>query len=134
MATNLDSFEILLNRQNGMYYSGEQIIGKVVYKVNQRFKINEVRLIAFGNSYCEWTETNSKSKDSSSETYSGLEEHYKNEVIFLTKIDDKTDLYLEEGQYSHLFQTSLLSNLPSSFHSENARIRYGFVATIQVNE
>ena len=53
MANQLN-FVILLNRENAIYTSGEEVSGKVQLKITERMKINGIFLQFKGDAHVRW--------------------------------------------------------------------------------
>lgn len=51
---NLDNFEIHLSRQNGVFYSGEEISGNLLIRSRNRHKINAIYLEFKGEACVDW--------------------------------------------------------------------------------
>ena len=43
-----DYFRIVLDKPNGIYFPGECLTGKVMFKANERIKINGVKILVEG--------------------------------------------------------------------------------------
>ena len=77
------------------------------------------------------TQNNSGNTRTNTEYYSAHDKCFRFSMPFISK-QGSQDLFLEPGDYSFPFQIQLPSNLPTSFESSNARIRYSLTSTIDI--
>ena len=47
-------FFIKLDKEIGVYFSGETITGTLNYQINERLKVNKVKLVASGDAHVHW--------------------------------------------------------------------------------
>ena len=50
----IDYFSIVLNKQYPIYFSGETVNGNINLKINERIKINSVKMAIFGIAKVHW--------------------------------------------------------------------------------
>lgn len=134
----VSSFAIFLDKSRPIFYPGESISGKLSFQVKERLKVSHVGLVAIGDAYCQWENDSKPKKTKKNKTAPstgnyGYELFYKFEHVFVSKKKDDKEFYLEPGDYSHDFRIFLPPVLPSSYENPNARIRYEFIGTIQLD-
>ena len=50
----IELFSIVLKKPNGIYFTGEPIVGNVKLRVNEKFKLNFIKLHALGFGSIHW--------------------------------------------------------------------------------
>ena len=119
----VDSFQILLEKLNKIYTAGEVVKGKLVVKISERLKINDLSLILKGEGRVHWTERRKSGKNSHTVAYYAGEDYAYSKLVFLAK-QANDDCYIEVGEQSFPFEFQLSKTLPISFEHIHARVRY----------
>lgn len=140
----IDYLTISLSKKHAIYFPGEVLHGTISYRVSERLKINQLKLIAEGDTHVHWNDVSGSGRNRMTKTHKSFEKYFRFEIVILSKStatststttnhgDNVMDLYLEVGTHSHPFQIHLPANLPTSFEHQHGRIRYWCMAKICV--
>jgi hypothetical protein len=122
---------IRLERKKAVFSSGDIINGSLSFKINERIKLNSLKLFIMGES-----EYFVSSKEHYSRTYGEkrvFEENVK-DFIFIIPKDKYADTFsLNEGDYSYQFQMQLPDDLPNSLKHEKAETKYYLKVVFDLN-
>ena len=120
------------NESNSVYYCGEHLTGKIqIDVIEERFKINGIKLLFSGSGKVSWDETKKTPKNRLNKTLSSLEEYINVKRYLVENLNNK-DLYLDVGHYEYPFDILLQNNLPTSFEHMYGNIRYKLLAVIDL--
>jgi hypothetical protein len=123
--SKVECIKLNLERQNGVYFADETIIGSIYMKVNAQTKINNLKLYLNGGGFCHWKE--------GKKTYMGFEKIMNLNVNILpNEYYNSTNIILEPGEYNYKFEIKLPEKLPSSFYHMFGRIKYEMKATLDI--
>ncbi|XP_022129874.2 arrestin domain-containing protein 17 [Pieris rapae] len=118
---------ITLNSDNGSYFSGQTVYGKLVFSQD---KIKKFRgIYAKFKGYCKihWTtqhsRRNSQGKSESYTVHHESYEEYINHKAFLIG-GERGEVELQPGKYEFPFEFQLPGNCPSSFEGTVGHVRY----------
>ena len=138
-------FKILFDKKEPIYFVGETLVGKISIGIQERLKINSIFLHIEGETNVHWTEevtittknrTNHGSGHStrighhSTDHFKGHEKHFSFKIVLIH--EQKSDMYLEVGEFTYPFKVNLPDALPTSFEHQNARTRYCIHASIDI--
>ncbi|CAF0904985.1 unnamed protein product [Brachionus calyciflorus] len=127
----IDYFTITLQKQNAIYMSSENLRGTLSLRVNERLKINSVKMLISGGARVHWSESHGSGKNRRTVHYSAYEKYLNFDLVFLSK-QPNSDLYLEIGDYSYPFDIVLPPNLPTSFEHTVGQVRYSLYGTVDI--
>ncbi len=113
------------------YMAGSFIYGKIDFFLNERVKINFIKVRLVGEGKVHWTEMKGNGRLESTQTFNGNEIYIDVVVQVLAKRNGE-DMYLEKGKYCFPFEIRLPDNLPTSIEDANGRIRYVLSATASI--
>ncbi|RMZ97900.1 arrestin domain-containing 3-like [Brachionus plicatilis] len=116
-------FSIVFDKETPIFSGGETLKGVLRLSVNERLKINSVKLRIKGKAKVQWTHGEATYRD---------KEKYIDETLFFMKKDPGKDLFIESENYTFPFQFKLPENLPTSFEHLNGRIRYSIKGTVDI--
>ncbi|KAL7295316.1 arrestin domain-containing protein 17-like [Trichogramma pretiosum] len=128
----LQEFQIRLDRSSGIYLPGEEVTGKVIFKLTAPKRIKELRIESQGESKVHWT----KHRQIKSSAHAGDREHFKGEERYYTVAsrllysEDAETTTLEVGNHIYYFSFQLPKNLPCSFEHRTGYVRYTIKAII----
>lgn len=107
---------------NGMYFTGQMVKGRAVIHVTEAIPFKGIQLRVRGYAKVRWTENNSSSDSSSTDTYFDEIQYFDSVTECIdTKGLEQT---LNSGTYSYNFACILPTECPSSFEGTFGRIRY----------
>ena len=136
----IDYLTISLSKKHAIYFPGEVLHGTISFKVSERLKINQLTLIAEGDTNVHWNEISGSGRNRMTKTHKAFEKYFRFEIVILSKStttanntsQNSGELYLDVGAHSHPFQIHLPNNLPTSFEHPLGRIRYWCIAKIDM--
>lgn len=120
-----DHFEIEIDKQNSFYLSGENLKGSIKLKLNQKIKINSIKVYLEGVGTVKWNGFPKVGQGGYA-----IERYVETNLTLLSP-DSNSDLFLEQKEYFFEFEFFLDHDLPSSFESSFGQIRYFLTAIIQ---
>lgn len=106
-----DKLEIKLERENGVFHSGETIVGSVEFTVKQETYAQAIRLVVDGHSSFVAFE---KKHNGGVKRVDGYTPYLKFFINFLP-VECQRPTYFNIGDYSYRFEIQLPNNLPPSF-------------------
>ena len=123
----IEFFKIFFQKQNPIYFPGEQLKGEIKIRILERFKIRCIKMMIKGDAHVSWFERENRR----TYAYYNNENYLNFKCIFISK-ESQGEFYLETGLYSLPFYINLPSNLPTSFEHELANVRYSVICTIDI--
>ncbi|CAB3361769.1 Hypothetical predicted protein [Cloeon dipterum] len=119
----LEEFIIIFENAHGVFYSGQNVSGKLVVRCNAPKNIRGIYIKIKGEASVHWSETHNKKT-----------RHYiSNETYFAIKsvaLEEGIEQTLTPGEHIFPFSYDLPDDLPSSFEGDFGRIRYTVRAVI----
>jgi hypothetical protein len=125
----IENVVINLERKNAVFSSGDLINGSLDFKINEKIKINSLKLHIMGESECHWNEQEGKA----TRKIRAFDFHLKHLIDFLPKEEYGEAFFLNEGEYSYKFQIQLPQKLTNSLNHPNAETKYYLKAVFDVN-
>ena len=120
----VDFFQILLEKTARVFYSGDIIHGNLIGRVNEKLRINKLRVCFKGIGRSVWKVSNRR--------YEKCQEEYVNINLILLNKEGSEEYYLEAQEISLKFQIQLPNKIPSSFKYLKSRIQYTLEAIIDI--
>ncbi|XP_062597207.1 arrestin domain-containing protein 17-like [Saccostrea cucullata] len=128
----LRAFYIELENQQGVFFPGQIINGRLVIELDAEMKMREISLTFKGLAHVYWyyTQQNSSGHYQTS-TYSASEKYFEHsQPLFGEGMGMSDDNRLPPGQHAYPFSFQLPPNLPSTFEGEVGYVRYTIKGTI----
>lgn len=122
--TKMDLFEILLDRQNGLYNAGDFLVGRIKVNINKKVQINKMKILLNGIVKISWLQ-NRTSLDYTKYIYLNKNCIHLELVLLEKKI-------LEAGDHELPFSIKLPDDLRSSFQSNYGSINYSLKAVLDL--
>lgn len=116
-------FSIVFDKKTPIFSGGETLKGVLKLSLDDKLKINSVKLRISGKAKVQWTHGEATYRD---------QEKYIDETLYFMKKDPERDLFIEAKSYTFPFEFKLPENLPTSFEHLNGRIRYSIKATVDI--
>ena len=129
----LNNFNIQFEKPLKIFFSGEELRGRVVIDLSSQKNFRQIKLEIVGRGEVHWTESRTVTRtdsdgNSRSET---VTDHYRSsEKYFHQEFIIQQGPGLPPGQHVLPFSLILPSNLPSSFEGEHGSVRYYVKANI----
>lgn len=120
----MDSFGLLLDRSNSLYYPGEFLTGKIVVKLNKKVRINKIKILLNGIGNFGWLE-NQASSDDTKYVHSNKNYIY----LSLVLLEKKS---IDAGSHQFPFSIKLPDHLPSSIQTNYGSIDYSLKAILDL--
>ena len=127
----VEEFNLLLNKPDNAYKSGEVVSGNLNFKISERLKIKSLTLKIIGEANTDWSETYSTGKGTVTVHYHGNEDYARNTVTFLQK-ENNEDLFIESGDWNYPFEYKLPENIPSTMIYSDGKISYHVEARLEI--
>ena len=127
----VEEFNLLLNKPDKAYKSGEVVSGNLNFKISERLKIKSLTLNIIGEANTDWSETYSTGKGTVTVHYHGNEDYVRNTVTFLQK-ENNEDLFIESGDWNYPFEYKLPENIPSTMSYSDGKISYHVEARLEI--
>lgn len=101
-----------------VYFAGQTVNGVLKFRVAEEFPVNSVVLKCKGKSHVKWENDDDKTIH--------YDELYMEEKVYLIGSEDSKDFKqdLHVGEHTHNFSFKLREDLPTSFESKHAYVRY----------
>jgi len=131
MVNNWKYYKLNLYESRLTYTAGNLLNGSVDFFLNERVKINAIKVRLIGEGKVNWTEKKGNGRLEANVTFSGNENYIDLTVHVLSKRSSE-DLHLEKGKYSFPFEIRLPINLPTSIEHTYGRIRYTLCAIVDI--
>ncbi|XP_022310319.2 arrestin domain-containing protein 3-like [Crassostrea virginica] len=105
-----------------VYFPGQTVSGVLKFRVSEDFTVNKVTLTCKGKAHVEWEEDNVVDDDKSIH----YDELYMEDVQYLigSEYDKNFRQDLHVGEHTHNFTFKLKEDLPTSYESKHAYVRY----------
>ena len=128
MVRKLQNFQVIIDGNKEVFYSGDQVSGAVIVDVTQLMKCNMIKVKLEGLSYCHWTTTR-QVKDSRGNSRTHTDHHTGTQrLVDLQAIlfggTGSSSVRHPPGRHVYRFTFQLPSSLPSSFEGGTGHIRY----------
>ncbi|CAK1580795.1 unnamed protein product [Parnassius mnemosyne] len=121
-----DEGSIFLNSENGTYYAGQTIYGKLVFQQNKVKTFRGLYVKVKGFCKVHWTTTHSRRQGKHNVTYTktheSYEEYFKRKVYLLGSEDG--EYHLQPGKHELPFDCLIPAYCPSSFEGTYGHVRY----------
>ncbi|XP_048736252.2 arrestin domain-containing protein 3-like [Ostrea edulis] len=114
--------EASFSDERSIYFAGQTVSGVLKFRVSEEFAVSGIVLKCKGKSHVKWEEDNIVDDDK----YIHYDELYMKDKICLLGSEDSKD-YKEDlhvGEHTHNFSFKLREDLPTSFESKHAYVRY----------
>ena len=135
--SKIEHFDILFEKLEPVYYSGEPLSGKVMLKLNERMKVNSIKCSINGTSDIHWEELYTDNHGRTSiHRKANTQRHICVEMQMWEGKKAKEDSYLNVGEYVFPFKFNIPSHMPASFEykfeNANGRTRYSIESKLDV--
>ncbi|KAJ8718687.1 hypothetical protein PYW08_002924 [Mythimna loreyi] len=121
-----DDGQIILDSENGAYYAGQTVRGRMVFSQSKMKTIHGIYVDMKGFCKVHWTTSRTRRVNDRTEHYTVY--HDSNEEYFRSKHfmfgSENGEHHLKPGQHDFQFEFHIPANCPSSFEGEYGHIRY----------
>ncbi|CAK1580794.1 unnamed protein product [Parnassius mnemosyne] len=121
-----DEGSIILNSENGTYYAGQTIYGKLVFQQDKVKTFRGIYVKVKGFCKVHWTTSHTRREGNRNVTYhkthESHEEYFRRKVYLLGSEDG--EYHLQPGKHELPFDCPIPANCPSSFEGSFGHVRY----------
>lgn len=117
---------IYLNNPDGIYCSGQQLLGSAIFTIKKPIKIRSITLTVQGGALTTWDTQEGNMR----QIHFGEELLLKSVTVLIGKINGP-EIDLNPGVYNYDFSCLLPNELPTSLDTPSAKIVYTVVALIE---
>lgn len=125
--SEIQEFELILDKPDGIYKAGETCSGRLCLRIVKRLKINSVSLKFKGFVDVNWRQSNGKN----TQNIWDHEDFINQNTVFVSKQANK-ECFLEVGEISYTFKTTIPITCPTSFECIFGWIKYVIEASIDI--